>query len=94
VGERELACPEMRWIGIRSVDLHTASSESIPLTEADQTKAQRMIEGIMSATIRVAQMADCQTELQRMLMLNQKAEIQALDGWGLSSWLECSLSTL
>ncbi|KAJ4510911.1 endodeoxyribonuclease [Exophiala dermatitidis] len=87
--------PEMKWIGIRAHDIHRldgATQESLPLSMRDRALARSMLAseewrdelgeilpGLQEATV----------EIQRLLMLNRKAEIQILDqgGGGFEQWL-------
>lgn len=85
----------MKWIGIRAHDIHRldgATQESLPLSMRDRALARSMLAseewrdelgeilpGLQEATV----------EIQRLLMLNRKAEIQILDqgGGGFEQWL-------
>ncbi|KAL2394049.1 Meiotic recombination protein rec12 [Exophiala dermatitidis] len=87
--------PEMKWIGIRAHDIHRldgATQESLPLSMRDRALARSMLAseewrdelgeilpGLQEATV----------EIQRLLMLNRKAEIQILDQGGgeFEQWL-------
>lgn len=58
------------------------------LTPKDRKKALKVIENTTIAGGPVVQeLRDCRDELQRMLMLNKKAEIQALEE-NLCGWAE------
>ena len=83
-GEAALAIPEMRWIGVKAEDILTTDS-GMPLTPADRSKAHRLMEGTMVDKMMATGIKQCRDELQRMLMLNRKAEIQSLD---VGRWLE------
>lgn len=89
-GESDLAVPDMRWIGVTVEDVLSLGAGSMPLTQADRGKAQKMLEGMLVHGVVVPQMGDCWNELQRMLMLGMEAEIQALDGdaGAMMGWLE------
>ncbi|KAH6850710.1 Spo11/DNA topoisomerase VI subunit A, partial [Chaetomium sp. MPI-CAGE-AT-0009] len=69
-------------------------SESIlPLTRHDRRKAAEVIKEVSSAGNMNDDAAEQIRELQRMLMLNIKAEIQAVDNYGdISDWLDEKLS--
>lgn len=71
-------------------------SESIlPLTQHDRRKAVDMMKEVFGAGAMNNDGAEQMRELQRMLMLNIKAEIQAVDNYGDSSdWLDAKLSKL
>lgn len=90
IGEKALAIPTMKWIGVRSRDLMQSESGGIPMTQNDRLKAQRLLETMVVGGEVAIELTDCRNELQTMLMLHNKAEIQALDnGPGdLRQWLE------
>ena len=75
---------------MRGEDVLGLDSGGMPLTPADRAKAQNMLEGMLVQGVVVPIVVDCRDELQRMLMLNMKAEIQALDSdaGAMMSWLE------
>jgi meiotic recombination protein SPO11 len=68
-------------------------SESIsPLTQSDRKKAIEIMREISGAENVDADGQDQMRELQRMLMLNIKAEIQAVDSYGdIANWLDSKL---
>jgi meiotic recombination protein SPO11 len=90
-----LSVPNIDWLGLKVSDLATDCSEHtthqveglLPLSTRDREKAQQLL----------AHTADCPleivTELQRMLHLNHKAEIQLLEArpGGVGKWLEHKL---
>ncbi|KEF51453.1 uncharacterized protein A1O9_12370 [Exophiala aquamarina CBS 119918] len=99
---REQSCiaPEMTWIGLKSEDLMAitgAGNSWLTLSMRDRNAATSMLnsgewkdeEGQLLPGLR-----DCHAELQRMLWLNRKAEIQILDKLegGLYAWLARTLS--
>ena len=88
--EVDIALPELRWIGVKSEHIIDLESGIIPLGVNDRAKARNMLEGMRLESSVVPVLASCAAELQRMLMLNQKAEIQAIDSQpgGLSKWVE------
>lgn len=69
-------------------------SESIvPLTQMDRKKAVEVLREITGAENIGSDGLDQMRELQRMLMLNIKAEIQAVDNYGdIADWLDGKLS--
>lgn len=95
---RQLATPRMRWLGLRSGDIvasvaEKASHTLLSLTVRDRKKAMNMLR--WSAIDVEDGQYDLRRELQIMLMLNMKAEIEAVDeaegsltGW-LSTKLDC-----
>jgi DNA topoisomerase VI subunit A len=89
-GEKMLALPEMRWVGVKGGDILGLVSDTMPLTQGDRAKAHKLLEGMLLRGMPVPELADCVHELQRMLMLGRKAEIQALesDGGQLGRFLE------
>lgn len=80
----------MRWIGVKGEDVLGLESGSMALTPADRAKAQKLLEGMLVHGVVIPSMVDCRDELHRMLMLNMKAEMQALDcdAGGMVKWLE------
>ncbi|KAK0754401.1 Spo11/DNA topoisomerase VI subunit A [Schizothecium vesticola] len=143
--EQDTTVPEMRWLGIRSSDVLSASrrdnldissgsdsqssqdvssQESVayshdgsqerhpskrqkirdsrdpvefflPLTDADRKKAVDLMNDIRSTDVVDGDNLEQLNELQRMLMLNVKAEIQAVDDFGnIASWLDERLCAL
>jgi meiotic recombination protein SPO11 len=97
--------PNIRWLGVKSHHMsrtpvgeeHTDTSAMPPLqglirlTARDRTKATRMLEWNVCANDGPEQ--GWRQELQMMLMLNVKAEMQILDELpgGLVSWLSYQL---
>ncbi|KAI4668905.1 uncharacterized protein J4E79_000947 [Alternaria viburni] len=93
--------PNIRWLGVKSHhmsgtplgEVHTETSTKsqlqglMRLTARDRNKAARMLEWNLCAE--EGPEKDWRQELQKMLMLNVKAEIQILDEMpgGLVSWL-------
>ncbi|KXS98678.1 hypothetical protein AC578_1264 [Pseudocercospora eumusae] len=80
--KEEHAVPEMKWLGLRSTylslatrDIHT-SQGLLTLSTRDRNKAVKMLEGIDSSA---QGDSDTKRELQVMLMLNMKSELQLLD---------------
>lgn len=91
----ELIVPTLRWLGVKSKDLlhgETSADESslMPLTSQDRKMAMQMLG-------RPAFSEDFEPEwmkeLQSMLMLDMKAEIQLLDRreGGLATWLKAAI---
>ena len=81
--EPDIAIPGMRWIGVKSDSLFLSQAgESIcGLNEGDRIRARNIVDALtINAETRcvVPGAGDCVEELQRMLMLNQKAEIQSI----------------
>lgn len=61
----------------------------LPLTEADRKTAVDLMNDICSADVVHGDSLEQLGELQRMMMLNVKAEIQAVDDFGnIASWLD------
>lgn len=92
-----LNVPNIHWLGVRSSDIssdeHTHSSQGLlRLTPRDRRKATKMLEwDVFSEDGREPQW---RRQVQTMLMLNVKAEIQILDARreGLVGWLKESFS--
>lgn len=77
-----LVVPDMRWIGLRSRhivdnDLTHQVQGLMPLTRRDRHKARRMLE--QKWIFENGEVAEWRSELQVMLVLNLKAELQVLD---------------
>ena len=99
---QEHACnlPEMRWIGLKSADLVLASDApnlSLHLSARDRSVALSMLssdEWRDEAGDILPGLKECYVELQRMLLLNKKAEIQILEelAGGAEKWLTERLS--
>lgn len=93
--------PNMEWLGIRSLDLQQQDiagqpwpilSDAICLTETDRKAATGLLREIVwgydEDSPSSSMLMQCR-EIQVMLMLNIKAEIQAVDDHGdLASWLD------
>ncbi|KAH8880591.1 DNA topoisomerase IV, alpha subunit [Thozetella sp. PMI_491] len=98
--EERATIPRLRWLGIRSTDLLGKESsdrhpiESVtPLQLYDRKKAVDLLKRILSCSQLGLQERTQVSELQRMLMLNVKAEIQAVDNLGdVTEWLDGKLS--
>ena len=92
-GQKALAIPEMRWTGLKSEDIVGLETGSMPLSQADRAKAQKLLDGLLMEDVVASDMVECRSELQKMLMLNMKAEIQALDAGlgGTHAWLESKM---
>ncbi|MCJ1382863.1 hypothetical protein MMC17_005976 [Xylographa soralifera] len=91
----ELVVPTLRWLGLKSKDLptdETSADESglMPLTGRDRKLAVQML-GRPAFSEEVE--TDWRRELQAMLMLDMKAEIQLLDRResGLVTWLKAAI---
>lgn len=98
--EQTCTLPELEWIGLKSEDLVTITDVenwSLSLSVRDRTAAVSMLnsEEWKDEEGRLLPMLnDCHVELQRMLWLNRKAEIQILDEMvgGLYGWLTRTLA--
>lgn len=81
--EREsLVVPELCWLGLRSSHIsdedQTHRSQGLmPLTKRDRNKARKMLEQNFMA--KESEEAETRSQLQAMLVLNMKAELQILD---------------
>jgi len=87
--------PELKWIGLKAEDLAEpgiTDESSIWLTARDRVTALSILTSKEwrdeSGTV-LPCLQECIVELQRMLVLNRKAEIQVLDEkeGGLEKWL-------
>lgn len=89
-----LNVPEIHWLGLRSCDLVSSKAENdagpglLRLTARERKRAMKMLE--KDALARNAQEIERRRELQVMLMLNMKAEMEILDEreGGMAAWLE------
>ncbi|KAF7507604.1 hypothetical protein GJ744_010274 [Endocarpon pusillum] len=89
--ETELNVPEMQWLGVRAADVlaEVQNDESVlKLTSRDRKKAVAML-GRLNRESEAVVDEQCKIELQRILVLNVKAEIQLLEDrpGGLEGWL-------
>ena len=95
--------PSIRWLGIRSSDIvrpperipfppghfQHVSDHAAPLTARDRRVAVRTLEAIHARAIHDVHLAEQVAELQTMLILNIKAEIQFVDNYdNLAWWLD------
>ena len=83
--------PEMKWLGLRLDDVVTGAADDaplLPLSLVDRERIRAMLARQVNGGDAVQQ--QCFSELQKMLVLNVKAEIQLLDErpGGLVQWLE------
>lgn len=93
---QQLATPRMRWLGLHSRDIVSSASDNacrtlLPMTARDRRKAMKTLG--WPAIDAEHEQYDFRRELQIMLMLNMKAEIEAMDEeeGGLSGWLRMKL---
>jgi meiotic recombination protein SPO11 len=103
-----LLLPELQWLGVGShhisrAPVHEGGTATVAVTDLqglmrlttrDRKKAQQMLEWDICA--QEGAEAGWRSELQRMLMLNTKAEMQILDehAGGLVSWLKKELEAM
>ena len=87
----ELTVPRVQWLGVRSSDLNIGNSSSMTegsdllrMTERDRKKAREMLG--KDAFSEGGTEVETRKELQMMLMLNLKAEIQQV-GQEQNRWL-------
>ncbi len=95
--ETELNVPEIQWLGIRAADVlaEVQNDESVlKLTARDRKKAVAML-GRLNWESEAGVDEQCRIELQKMLVLNIKAEIQLLEDrpGGLEGWLNGRIRT-
>jgi len=89
--EQASTVPEMRWLGVKLDDVTAGAADDeplLPLTLVDRDRITAMLTRQVADADTVQQ--QCFAELQKMLVLNVKAEIQLLDDrpGGLVHWLE------
>jgi len=95
--ETKLAIPKIAWLGIKSSDIMFYQKEShgqglLSLTPRDRRIASKMLERELMQDNGLE--AEWRRELQVMLILGVKAEIQIInstDGAALSTWLDKKL---
>lgn len=88
--EPDLNLPEIQWLGIRSEDVVHLPQDSptLALSQSDRKRAINLVDSMTNANGDIAEeLQECCTEVQRMLMLGRKAEIQILGG-DLCRWAE------
>lgn len=89
-----LAVPSIRWLGVRSSDIMRNETDKVgllTLSKRDRRIAKRMLEKELLGE--EGRESEWRRELQVMLMLNSKAEIQILSSaeGGLKRWLDAKL---
>ncbi len=89
--EQASTVPEMKWLGVRLDDVVTGAADDAPLLPLSPVDRER-IRAMLARQVADADVVQrqCFSELQKMLVLNVKAEIQILDErpGGLVQWLE------
>ena len=90
--ENALNVPEMQWLGVRVDDVLEGvqvDEAVLRLTERDRRKAVAMLRRLYEKSWN-SRDEEYKIELQRMLMLNVKAEIQILEDrlGGVEAWLD------
>ena len=86
----------MRWVGVKSESLllSQAGESTCGLNEGDRIRARNIIDALTIDAEAICVVPGCEDgveELQRMLMLNAKAEIQSIgtnSSDGLSEYLQ------
>lgn len=88
---QNLTVPSMRWLGVRSADISLDAVGLLKLSGRDRRIATCLLG---REVFQQEQVAEWRRELQVMLMLNCKAEIQILSGGGngLEGWLDMKLT--
>lgn len=86
--------PEMIWMGLRLSDVSVGGTDDealMPLTAVERERIRAML--ARQTANPDGQDGECFAELQKMLMLNVKAEIQLLEErpGGLLHWIEMSI---
>jgi meiotic recombination protein SPO11 len=91
---QNLAVPSIQWVGVRSSDIIRGESDMtglLKLSSRDRRIAMRMLEKDIFEEC--GREEEWRREVQVMLMLNVKAEIQILSaGQGLEDWLDRKLA--
>ncbi|ROT39024.1 DNA topoisomerase IV, alpha subunit [Sodiomyces alkalinus F11] len=98
--ETHVVVPRLRWLGFKSSDLShhlTALDESrrpsvtSPMSVRNRTRAAKLL-ATMDEESHDWEELECQRELQVMMFLGVKAEIQGVDGIGdVGDWLDAKL---
>jgi meiotic recombination protein SPO11 len=93
----ELSCPTMHWIGLKSGDILSSTDTHqvqglLKLSGRDRRRASRML--MREPLDENGEEPVWRREVQVMLMLNIKAEIQLLDArkGGMGSWLDAHMN--
>lgn len=94
--EKDVIVPSIKWLGVRSSDFLKESGGEVAglltLTKRDRRIAKKMLGRQTEGASELIEDVDCRRELQVMLLLNVKAEIQVLgSGEKLGSWLDGKL---
>lgn len=94
--ERHVVVPSMKWLGVRNLDfLYTKEDVQglLTLTKRDRKMAEKLLKKQENQEGETQSDVHYRAELQMMLMLNVKAEIQILgNGEKLRTWLDVRLS--
>ncbi len=92
-----IGCTYMEWLGLKDSDVFSTNCQSqhglIPMTTRDRRRARRMLAWPVVAESSDA--SEIRREIQRMMFVNKKAEIQLLEAFpgGLSARLTRLLVT-
>jgi meiotic recombination protein SPO11 len=92
--EGKMELPEMHWLGVRSEDATELPNDAalMPVSLKDRGKAVNLMETMtLEGEVVVEELQDCREDLQRMLMLNARTEIEVF-GDRLSDWVEGKIS--
>lgn len=77
---------------MRNRNAHDPFDSIMPLTQRDRKKAVDILEEIAASEVESPEVLEQKLELQRILMLNIKAEMQAVDDRGdITEWLDRTL---
>lgn len=98
IHEARCGIPDMKWLGVDMCDLICVTqvmNESVSMTRRDRDRARAMLKRIKRCDM-AGQGTEMRRQLQTMLMLGKKMEIQAVDRveGGLCGWLERRIAGL
>ena len=95
----QLNVPGIRWLGLRSKDLCTGAEANgserpglLPLSKRDRNMAKKMLE--KPALRETGGESEWRRELQVMMMIGFKAEMEIVDGreGGIAKWIDSMLT--
>ncbi|KAL2754853.1 hypothetical protein ACRALDRAFT_2107051, partial [Sodiomyces alcalophilus JCM 7366] len=96
--ETHIDAPRLRWLGFKSSDVTVASgscrpSVTAPMSIRDRRRAEKLLSTLDEESHDWEEL-ECRRELQVMMFLGVKAEIQGVDGMGeVEDWLDAKLGS-
>jgi hypothetical protein len=94
LGSSSYCIAEMKWIGVKSQHISSMHGLALTLSNKDHERVRGMLEAMtLESGMPVPGLEECRVELQRMIMLRKKAEIQTVGPIDdLILWLEQEMS--